>query len=288
MVSKKITKIMMLALLAATFAAHGAAPVDSAEAKRETEVAGKQEAAVQKVDMATQTEPRDAMCVVCQEDWSDKNKPECTLPCGHTFHSTCILDWLVKNGNNTCPTCRTAVIEENNDEALSQALEAAEAEVIAAVGGDAPVQVPVVVQPAIPQQRIPASFNNRLTRILGRLSRFYLQLPREKRAGLACTAVMLFGMGWSFKGNYRIQTINNKRLIAVGNLLAILGYGGIFTNKSFRDWYREKFILLLSQITGRDMNRPLYRGALFNALIIVAPLFVLLHDTYQSYMKPAK
>jgi hypothetical protein len=42
-------------------------------------------------------------CVVCM-DVCDTNKPCCTLPCLHTFHSVCIHPWLMDN--TTCPICR--------------------------------------------------------------------------------------------------------------------------------------------------------------------------------------
>lgn len=33
-----------------------------------------------------------------------KNEETLLLPCGHMFHSKCIMNWL--NQNNTCPVCR--------------------------------------------------------------------------------------------------------------------------------------------------------------------------------------
>lgn len=38
------------------------------------------------------------------------NKPKCKTSCGHTFHISCLKEWL--KSNVTCPLCRTTI---NND-----------------------------------------------------------------------------------------------------------------------------------------------------------------------------
>ena len=46
----------------------------------------------------------DGPCPVCHE-----GEPDCTCnPCGHRFHTTCLLDWVRSDAENaeTCPMCR--------------------------------------------------------------------------------------------------------------------------------------------------------------------------------------
>jgi len=52
---------------------------------------------------ATQTEPSDNMCVVCQESITD-DQNVVTLRCCHRFHGQCLCDHLVHDGR--CPICR--------------------------------------------------------------------------------------------------------------------------------------------------------------------------------------
>jgi hypothetical protein len=42
-------------------------------------------------------------CLVCTEDCRDVALVT-TLPCGHTFHSACVVEWIRRTC--TCPTCR--------------------------------------------------------------------------------------------------------------------------------------------------------------------------------------
>jgi hypothetical protein len=49
-------------------------------------------------------------CSICLCD--DENELE-SLPCGHSFHSKCIISWLLKN--NTCPICRFTESEQQED-----------------------------------------------------------------------------------------------------------------------------------------------------------------------------
>lgn len=46
-------------------------------------------------------------CSICFEEVGVLENM-CKLPCKHTFHSECILPWLLKNPN--CPNCRKVVI----------------------------------------------------------------------------------------------------------------------------------------------------------------------------------
>jgi len=42
---------------------------------------------------------------------SSSQQPIATLPCGHTFHRECIIDWVQSrgSGNATCPLCRAQI-----------------------------------------------------------------------------------------------------------------------------------------------------------------------------------
>ena len=42
-------------------------------------------------------------CVICAEESTENMH---TLPCGHSFHANCIIDWF--RGAHTCPLCRTS------------------------------------------------------------------------------------------------------------------------------------------------------------------------------------
>jgi hypothetical protein len=44
------------------------------------------------------------LCVVCQEEMNESERDCHKLPCGHTFHTTCIVKHL--RFNNMCPLCR--------------------------------------------------------------------------------------------------------------------------------------------------------------------------------------
>ena len=46
-------------------------------------------------------------CAICLDDFEgSETKSECTLKCGHKFHSKCLCLWLL-NLNATCPICRS-------------------------------------------------------------------------------------------------------------------------------------------------------------------------------------
>jgi hypothetical protein len=61
------------------------------------------------------------LCVICQSTKADFAAVDSALPCGHVFHTKCILRWAFKSGtkhddddsNNTsfhCPTCRNKCV----------------------------------------------------------------------------------------------------------------------------------------------------------------------------------
>lgn len=44
-------------------------------------------------------------CPICLDEFDKYNKVK--MPCGHYFHSDCILDWIDKKKHNmNCPVCR--------------------------------------------------------------------------------------------------------------------------------------------------------------------------------------
>ncbi|XP_061148295.1 E3 ubiquitin-protein ligase TRAIP [Syngnathus typhle] len=49
--------------------------------------------------------PIRAFCTICCE-LLDNSKDVAAINCGHTFHSTCLLQWFQSAPTKTCPTCR--------------------------------------------------------------------------------------------------------------------------------------------------------------------------------------
>ena len=54
-------------------------------------------------------------CCICSD--SSEYKETSTLPCGHTFHSTCLATWLWNNPS--CPICRLTNTDASDDESDS-------------------------------------------------------------------------------------------------------------------------------------------------------------------------
>ncbi|KAH7437267.1 hypothetical protein KP509_05G063000 [Ceratopteris richardii] len=49
-------------------------------------------------------------CAVCLSDYQRNEKLQQLPPCKHSFHVSCIDEWLAKN--TTCPICRTSLLHE--------------------------------------------------------------------------------------------------------------------------------------------------------------------------------
>ena len=59
---------------------------------------------------ASKMDDENKNCVICLEDFVDKEKIIC-LPCIHVFHSECIKSWL--ESHNECPICKYKLTYEN-------------------------------------------------------------------------------------------------------------------------------------------------------------------------------
>ena len=53
------------------------------------------------------------MCIICMESVNKLENNVMTLPCGHTYHTTCGIKWL--QDHNTCPTCRNECGEKRKN-----------------------------------------------------------------------------------------------------------------------------------------------------------------------------
>jgi len=62
-------------------------------------------------------EPEEYMCSICQDDC--ENNP---LPCGHHFHSSCLLQWTQsgRSLSNTCPNCRAPIQPQQSSISVAQ------------------------------------------------------------------------------------------------------------------------------------------------------------------------
>ena len=54
------------------------------------------------------------ICVICQEQCLESS--ENSTPCGHVFHTGCLLGWL--KSNNTCPCCRASLYDKPESPSL--------------------------------------------------------------------------------------------------------------------------------------------------------------------------
>lgn len=50
------------------------------------------------------------MCTICLSEF-ETGERVLTLPCGHEFHDSCILEWF--SNNHVCPLCRLELPREN-------------------------------------------------------------------------------------------------------------------------------------------------------------------------------
>jgi len=63
---------------------------------------------VEKKDELKKIKDNSDVCVICQEQCLEK--AENSTPCGHVFHTGCLLGWL--KSNNTCPCCRAPLYDK--------------------------------------------------------------------------------------------------------------------------------------------------------------------------------
>lgn len=61
--------------------------------------------------------PDTIICAVCQEAITSTDSSH-ALPCGHSFHVGCIVDWFRQGESNICPVCRDTgpQVDSSSDE----------------------------------------------------------------------------------------------------------------------------------------------------------------------------
>uniref|UniRef100_A0A8B9N8A5 RING-type domain-containing protein n=1 Tax=Accipiter nisus TaxID=211598 RepID=A0A8B9N8A5_9AVES len=52
--------------------------------------------------------PIRAHCTICS-DFFDNERDVAAVPCGHTFHRACLIQWFDTAPSRTCPQCRIQV-----------------------------------------------------------------------------------------------------------------------------------------------------------------------------------
>ena len=60
-------------------------------------------------ESTTESEQTNALCAICLEPLTlgpFQKRTEVTLKCGHRFHFTCLIQWMVSGMSGTCPICR--------------------------------------------------------------------------------------------------------------------------------------------------------------------------------------
>ena len=59
-------------------------------------------------------------CAICHTDRLDTERNYTVTECGHEFHTSCLLKWVVSNAKHTCPICRHLLAEPaHSDENLT-------------------------------------------------------------------------------------------------------------------------------------------------------------------------
>ena len=68
-----------------------------------------------------ETETKDEqICSICCYECNEPNNI-CVLGCGHKFHMSCMMPWIIKNKEGTtCPLCRTSIMKSANDEQMNK------------------------------------------------------------------------------------------------------------------------------------------------------------------------
>lgn len=46
-------------------------------------------------------------CIICMDGY-EEDKQAAKLPCGHTFHTACIIAWI-DQGKDKCPLCKATI-----------------------------------------------------------------------------------------------------------------------------------------------------------------------------------
>lgn len=68
----------------------------------------------EKESESTQTKTSSELCNICLDQFHSNDSTMSlikVLSCGHAFHETCLIKWLV-SGHKNCPTCMTLIILE--------------------------------------------------------------------------------------------------------------------------------------------------------------------------------
>lgn len=65
------------------------------------------------IDIDTTTESN--QCSICLIEVDDVEENKYQLKCKHLFHRDCLKEWIFTNEKNSCPLCRSSVIEKTMD-----------------------------------------------------------------------------------------------------------------------------------------------------------------------------
>ena len=68
-------------------------------------------------DLVASEENFTTCCTICLDQLSGRDVS--VLPCGHTFHSCCIMSNVISTGSLKCPNCREALVAGPSEESDS-------------------------------------------------------------------------------------------------------------------------------------------------------------------------
>lgn len=98
-----------VAVPAADQAGSSSSSSSSQSQQQEVSVAGPSEIEPVVEDVARAPPAELGECVICLGELGSEDGPLSTLVCNHTFHKSCVDEWLSKDGR--CPTCRRRIQE---------------------------------------------------------------------------------------------------------------------------------------------------------------------------------